>query len=98
MRAPGGGRRQPEGVRGINQDELDLLGLNDGNELFWNGRRVVTKLRLTVPQQLIAVLAVLASLATIATGAQNGAVFLCGRGFVWACPVHSGGAVAPALR
>lgn len=73
-------------MRGIDQEELDLLGLNDGNELFWDGRRVVTKLRLTWPQTFVAIVAVLASLATIATGLQNGSLFLCGRGVAWACP------------
>jgi hypothetical protein len=80
----------PKDVDPITIEELDKLGRNANNELFWDGRRLITRsqLRLTIPQTLLAILAVIASLATIATGLNNASVFLCGRHIEWlGCPV-----------
>jgi hypothetical protein len=79
----------PADVHPIGLEELDHLGINAKNELFWDGRRIVTrnKFYLTWPQILLAYLAAVASLATIATGLNNASVFLCARNLYWlGCP------------
>lgn len=87
--------RWPEGVQPVSIEEIGKLGINDRSELFWDGRRLITrsKLYLTFPQAMLAVLAVIASLATIATGLNNASVFLCARDLHWlGCPVQPGAA------
>jgi hypothetical protein len=79
----------PTGIQPVSLDDLGRLGINKNNELFWDGKRLVTSRRisLTVPQTVLAVLAALASLATVVTGVNNAAVFLCARDIHWlTCP------------
>ena len=88
----------PKDVEPILLEELGKLGVNSRNELFWDGKRVSTRLELTWPQKLLAVLAAIASLATVATGLNNASVFLCARGITWlSCPLASA-SVAPSVR
>lgn len=84
----------PVGVEPLSIEEFDKLGLNARNELFWDGKRLVTRNRiyLTWPQAGLAILAAIASFATIATGLNNASVFLCGRNLHWlGCPVTQPG-------
>ena len=77
----------PKDVHRLDVEGLEKLGANSRNELFWDGKRLVTRLHLTWPQRVIAFLAAIASLATIATGLNNASIFLCGRGIGWlGCP------------
>jgi hypothetical protein len=79
----------PDDVEPISIEHFEKLGINSKNELFWDGHRLITrsKLYLTFPQTILAILAVIASLATIATGLNNASLFLCGRGVAWlGCP------------
>ncbi len=79
----------PGRVQPISVEQIGKLGINHRNELFWDGRRLVTRSQfaLTVPQTLLAILAAIASLATIATGLNNASVFLCARDVRWlGCP------------
>jgi hypothetical protein len=90
----------PKDVDPITIEELDKLGRNSDNELFWDGRRLITRSRLqfTIPQTLLAILAVIASLATSATGLNNASVFLRGRNIAWlGCPVTATALPAPVV-
>jgi hypothetical protein len=91
----------PPDVEPLVIEEFDKLGRNARNELFWDGRRLVTRSQflLTWPQRGLAVLAALASLATVATGLNNAAVFLCARGKTWlGCPAPAAPVFPPARR
>lgn len=71
--------------------DLKRLGTDARNQLFWDGKLVRTRLTLTLPQTVVAVLAALASIATMLTGLNNASIYLCGRGIsLLGCP-------APAL-
>ncbi len=77
----------PDDVEPLAIDELDKLGRNRRNELFWDGRRLRTQYSFTWPQTLLALLAAIASLATIGTGLNNFSLFLCARDVtVLGCP------------
>ncbi|MDT8333215.1 hypothetical protein RQ831_19360 [Roseomonas gilardii] len=77
----------PKGVRPIDVGELDLLGIDSSNKLYWDGKEINYKLRLNWWQNIIAGLAAIASLATIASGVQNASLFLCARNVSWlGCP------------
>jgi homospermidine synthase len=71
---------------------MDRLGINDRNELFWDGQRVEVRRRLVLTrvQQAVALAvsaaAVAGGLGAAASGAKDGAEFLCARGRGWACP------------
>ena len=83
----------PGDVEPIGIEEFEKLGINTKNELFWDGRRLITGRRfyLTAPQSVLAILAALASLATIATGVNNASLFLCARDIRWmSCPQQPG--------
>ena len=87
-----GNRDWPDGVKPLVIEQFDKLGVNSRNELFWDGKRLSTRLGLTWPQTLLAILAAIASLATVATGVNNASVFLCGRGITWlGCPSLNAG-------
>ncbi len=91
----------PDDVEPISIEHFEKLGINSKNELFWDGHRLITrsKLYLTFPQTVLAILAVIASLATIATGLNNASLFLCGRGVGWlGCPAASLPAAGGAAR
>ena len=79
----------PSGVEPITMEELEKLGRNANGELFWEGKRLITRsqFHFTLPQVCLAILAAIASLATIATGLNNASVFLCARNIAWlGCP------------
>jgi hypothetical protein len=52
----------PPGVRTISIDELDYLGLDAQNRLYWDGKAVSTALRLTTWQTVAAAIAAGAAL------------------------------------
>jgi hypothetical protein len=92
----------PADVEPLVIEEFDKLGRNSKNELFWDGRRLITRSQflLTWPQTMLAILAAIASLATIATGLNNASIFLCGRGItLLGCPARpSSASPAASLR
>ncbi|MBV9812951.1 MAG: hypothetical protein JO326_09365 [Acetobacteraceae bacterium] len=84
----------PEGVEPISLEGLERLGINGRDELFWDGRRLITRRQIdfTGWQRVLAVLAALASIASIATGLNNAATYLCGRDIHWlGCPATTQG-------
>ena len=83
----------PPGVHEISVEDLGRLGINDRQELFWDGHRVEIRrrLELTTVQKWIAsvvsVCAILGSLGGFVTGFNNASVFLCARHVAWlSCP------------
>jgi hypothetical protein len=88
---PGGGR--PNGVHPIGIEDLERLGINAGNELFWDDKRIEIRrpLILTWSQKLLAIIvtvfAVLGGFGALVSGVKDGAEFLCARDIHWlSCP------------
>jgi len=82
----------PGDVEPLFIEDMQKLGRNNKNELFWDGKPIVTRNQyvFTNYQRALAILAIIASLATILTGLNNAAVFMCGRGVNWlGCPLVS---------
>jgi len=80
----------PDGVERLFIEDMQKLGRNSKNELFWDGKPIVTRNQyvFTNYQRALAILAIIASLATILTGLNNASVFMCGRGVNWlGCPL-----------
>jgi hypothetical protein len=84
----------PHGVKRVAVEDLRHLGINDNNELFWDGRRVEIRrpLVLTGFQKfvtaVVTIFAVLGGIGGFVTGISNGSVFLCARGVqILSCPV-----------
>ena len=75
----------PNGVRPIQVPDLKRLGINEQNELFWDGRHVEIRRSLTLTrfQKFITIIvtfcAVLGALGGFVTGFNNASVFLCAR-------------------
>ena len=75
----------PNGVRPILVPDLKRLGINEQNELFWDGRHVEIRRSLTLTrfQKFITITvtlcAVLGALGGFVTGFNNASVFLCAR-------------------
>jgi hypothetical protein len=75
----------PNGVRPILVPDLKRLGINEQNELFWDGRHVEIRRPLTLTrfQKFITIIvtfcAVLGALGGFVTGFNNASVFLCAR-------------------
>ena len=75
----------PNGVRPILVPDLKGLGINEQNELFWDGRHVEIRRSLTLTrfQKFITIIvtlcAVLGALGGFVTGFNNASVFLCAR-------------------
>ena len=75
----------PNGVRPILVPDLKRLGINQQNELFWDGRHVEIRRSLTLTrfQKFITIIvtlcAVLGALGGFVTGFNNASVFLCAR-------------------
>ena len=74
-------------------EDLDRLGINVEDQLFWDGRRIEVRQRLTLSraQRVLGTLAVgcaiLGGLGGAITGFNNATVFLCARGHDWlSCP------------
>jgi hypothetical protein len=77
----------PKDVEPMVLQDLNRLGTDSRNQLFWDGKLVRTRLTLTFPQTVIAILAAIASLATIFTELNNASIYLCGRGVtLLGCP------------
>ena len=83
----------PPGVTPIGVEDLDRLGLNPSNQLFWDGKRIEVRNRfdLTRLQKtfaiIVSVFAVLGGLGGFVTGFNNASAFLCARGVHWlSCP------------
>ena len=83
----------PQNVEAIGLEDLQRLGLDRDNQLYWDGRRVEIRrsLHLTGFQKaitaIVTVCAVLGGLGGAVTGLNNASVFLCGRGVTWlGCP------------
>jgi hypothetical protein len=86
----------PEGVTPISVEELGKLGLNEKNQLFWDGRRIEIRNRLDLTRLqktfaiVVSVFAVLGALGGFLTGLNNASVFLCARGTHWlTCPTEN---------
>lgn len=79
--------RWPPGVKPMVVQDLERLGTDKDNRLYWDGKLVRMPFTLTTPQAVLAFLAALASIATIFTGLNNASIFLCARGVHWlSCP------------
>jgi hypothetical protein len=83
----------PPGVTQISVEDLEHLGIDSRDRLFWDGKRVEVRqaVVLTGLQKLlafiIAICAVLGGVGGFVTGLNNGSVFLCARGHYWlSCP------------
>lgn len=83
----------PNGVKTIGVGDLRRLGIDNENQLYWDGRRIEFRrpLVLTGFQKAITALvtacAVLGGLGGFVTGFNNATVFLCGRDIHWlSCP------------
>jgi hypothetical protein len=88
----------PPEVRPISVEDLDRLGLNGRNQLFWDGKRIEVSnhLDLTRLQKMFAVVvsvfAIMGAIGGFVTGLNNASIFLCGRGVHWlSCPVEPTG-------
>jgi hypothetical protein len=75
----------PNGVTPIQVPDLKRLGINEQNELFWDGRHVEIRRSLTLSrfQKFITIIvtfcAVLGALGGFVTGFNNASVYLCAR-------------------
>jgi hypothetical protein len=83
----------PPGVEPISLDDLQRLGINATNELFWDGKHVEVRRQLVFTrfQKIfgiaVSVFAILGALGGFVTGVNNASVFLCARGYHWlSCP------------
>ncbi len=92
----------PADVTPIGVEDLDRLGLDGRNQLFWDGKRVEVRNRLDLTwlQKLLAVVvsffAVLGALGGFVTGFNNASVFLCARDIHWlSCPAPAPVAKGP---
>ncbi|HVY17425.1 MAG TPA: hypothetical protein VHB27_19540 [Rhodopila sp.] len=90
-----GSPRWPDGVEPVGVEDLNRLGIDSRNQLYWDGQRIEIRrvLELTRLQKwfaaMAAVVGLLAGLSTIATGLNNASVFLCARQIaVLGCPLH----------
>jgi hypothetical protein len=85
----------PNGVTPIQVPDLKRLGINEQNELFWDGRHVEIRRSLTLTrfQKFITIIvtfcAVLGALGGFVTGFNNASVFLCARHVTFlTCPAQ----------
>jgi hypothetical protein len=83
----------PPEVERISLEDLGRLGINAQQELFWDGRRVEIRRRLTFTgfQKFVAfvvtICAVLGGLGGFVTGFNNASIFLCARHVTYlSCP------------
>jgi hypothetical protein len=95
-------RGWPDGVKEIAIADLGRLGVDGGNQLYWDGRPVEIRksLSLTRAQKWVAGIvtacAVLGGFGGFVTGFNNATVFLCARNIHWlSCPLPSAQSVAP---
>lgn len=85
----------PPDVAPIGIEDLDKLGLNARNQLFWDGKRIEVRNRLDLTQFqktfaiVVSVFAVLGAIGGFVTGLNNASVFLCARNIHWlSCPAQ----------
>lgn len=85
----------PTEVRPIGVEDLERLGLNSENQLFWDGKRIEVRQTLTLTKLqkwltvIVSVCAILGGSGGFVTGFNNATVFLCGRGITWlSCAKH----------
>ena len=85
----------PTEVRPIGVEDLERLGLNSENQLFWDGKRIEVRQTLTLTKLqkwltvIVSVCAILGGLGGFVTGFNNATVFRCGRGIAWlSCAKH----------
>lgn len=88
--------RWPADVTPIGIEDLDKLGLNPTNQLFWNGKRIEVRNRLDLTgiektlAIVVSVFAVLGGIGGFVTGLNNASIFLCARDVHWvSCPAPS---------
>lgn len=77
----------PPEVRRIGVEDLERLGIDASNRLYWDGKRVEVQVGLTRLQKLLAFViglcAVLGGLGGFVTGLKDASEFLCARGHHW---------------
>ena len=85
--------RWPHGVEPISLEDLGRLGINAHQELFWDGRHVEIRRRLTFTgfQKFVAfvvtICAILGGVGGFVSGFNNASVFLCARHITYlSCP------------
>jgi hypothetical protein len=75
----------PPGVTPIGIEDLEKLGLNVRNQLFWDGKRIEVRNRLDLTRiqktfaVIVSVFAVLGAMGGFVTGLNNASIFLCAR-------------------
>jgi len=84
----------PKGVTPISVDDLNKLGLNGYDQLFWDGRRIEIRRKLDLSRTqkalavMVAVAALLGGIGGFLSGINDAAGFLCARHIGWlTCPV-----------
>lgn len=92
-----------DGVHPIGIEDLQRIGINAANELFWDGKRIEIRrpLILSLPQKILAAVvslcAILGGLGALMSGVKDGAEYLCPRNIHWlGCPSSSERAGPPA--
>jgi hypothetical protein len=76
----------PDGVKKITVADLNRLGINNNQELFWDGKRVEIRRALSLTRfqkiltAIVSTCAILGGLGGAVTGFNNLTVFLCARG------------------
>ena len=86
----------PEGVKKIEVSDLNRLGIDQRDQLYWDGRRIEIRRRLDLTRLqktaaiLVTLFAVLGGLGGFFSGFSDAAGFLCTRGVHWlSCPLHA---------
>lgn len=86
--------RWPPGVKPINIEDLAHLGLNENNQLFWDGKRIEVRQAFTLTGLqrtfaiIVSICAICGGLGGCVTGINNASVFLCARGVhILGCPL-----------
>jgi len=85
----------PQGVERITANDLNRLGINSENQLFWDGRRIEIRRRLDLTRlektvaAVVTVAAVLGGVGAFLSGLNDGSAYLCERGVhLLGCPLH----------
>ena len=86
----------PPGVTPIGIEDLGKLGLNNRNQLFWNGKRIEIRNRLSLTRLektfavIVSFFAILGGIGGFVTGLNNASIFLCTRDIHWvSCPTEA---------
>jgi len=85
----------PAGIERIRVEDLGRLGIDDENQLFWDGKRVEVRRRLDLTRlektvaAVVTVAAVLGGVGAFLSGLNDGSAYLCERGVhLLGCPLH----------